>query len=1435
MNIQSTTAISSYYQQNTSSSAVTVASALSALKINPRAKFDIQDSAANIEKNLDSLKKIVNNVKTVALTDASASVIHLTSAQFLGQGSTQLFSKLASSGGTTFSLSVSDVLAKDVATISANNNVSQFAVKDSAANIVLKLGALTTGADKLGDLKLTNAGVPLKLTYAQYASSKDSVLGHLVGTVGLDVTGANTSQALAMGSDNSVNSVSILDHAQAIADNLDALQSMGLKIKTLNSDDQKVFKVSASQLQADSAVIGKIYKGYQLAVFNLDATSALDLKSNKKVISLDIQDTSSNIAQNLILLNRLGNQLHSLTLTDAAAPLSVTSSDFLRFGQVLNKIVQPDAVNNPDNTPAADLSVLPNSNIYKLNIVDASAVDAQAIKNNAHVQSITVKDSSSAIALNLDDLTHNPLVTGIGQTGVTSALNITADQLGDPASALSLLNENYTLNVRGVGAANAKALFDDKSNHISSLSVSDTGANIVDNLDALTALGKNLTTIVQTDAGNKTGAGPSLQLSASDWMSHIGVLSKIDGGYGVNLTNVSAAKALSLASDLRVQSLQVSDTGAAISSNLDALQGLGPKLLGITQSDATAIQITGKQYDAYANTLSKLGDTYTLSVTNARANQIQALASNVDHVHDIRVTDSVGNIANNLAALQTAVTQTGTSPSISVSMTGSPSAFNLSKTHLDDYADALNSIEGNYSVNVTGVAATDATDLAANRHVVSMVVNDNAADLSDPARLAALRALGTKLSSIQQSDAGTALSLGVTDWAANMGVLSKINGYRVSLNDVKAASADNLVQSNSHIQSVNVSDTAGQISSNFDKLVALGASLKSITQSDSANLQLTMVQWNHAANTLSKLPADPAYQVDISGASAPASKALGSNASIASVSITDNAAAISTNLDDLMDNSKVTAIHLSGPTTPIALSMAQLSQDAQGNNVLSTIQGGYGLAVGHANISDMAALNANGHVVSAELEGTSSQIEASLASLMNAGQRLKSLTLSDPNSTLSLNYSDFQKYKSVLGMIKEPFKLSLSNVTANGAIAEGQDTQFSISMNVKDTAAQISSNLDGLADLGSKLTTVSTVETLPVLNIVAKQYLANLGLFNKINLSESDNSPQYKLAVTGGDLNFASKILSDTDAASHIQSMDVSDSASTVSTSFDLLQNSKLTSVHLPPGSSVLTITAAQYSSIDATALAKIKGSFSLEVTAAAKSAATALQADHRVSSFSLAASTSEIGSGLPSLLGMSKLNHIDITQVNGAMAVTADQLTAVQDDLGKLHGNYSLNVTGVSMSNLDGVMPRSYVSGIQVTDTSEAIATGWDTLSAMGDQLTGIQVTTSEPLAITLDQWNQSDSALSQLPAGQQLALLDVPADQASAAASYTNVASVSVKGSADQVSAKFDDLVNLGSKLDVIELTNDAPLTLTQSQVDAGTTTLDKVIGGLDVQITA
>ena len=489
------------------------------------------------------------------------------------------------------------------------------------------------------------------------------------------------------------------------------------------------------------------------------------------------------------------------------------------------------------------------------------------------------------------------------------------------------------------------------------------------------------------------------------------------------------------------------------------------------------------------------------------------------------------------------------------------------------------------------------------------------------------------------------------------------------------------------------------------------------------------------------------------------------------------------------------------------------------------------MAVTNANVSASADLLANEHVISAEMTGTAAAITDSLSALSKFGTKLKSLTLTD-DSSISLSFTDFQNYKNVLGLIDQNFKLELTDIKASDAIVQDSVGEFNLSFSVNDTADQIASNISGLSALSTKLKDISTVEVKPVLNMKASEYLANRNALAKVNTTA--NVP-YLLALTGGDISFARTVLSDPTKSETISSLALVDSADTIGQSFGVISDDKILSARLSTTPGTLTLSGEDY--LDTATLAKIKGTFDISVDAAAVEQTTALEADSRVTQYSLTTTSTEVGDSLPDLLGLSKLVRINITQDATAMSLTMADYVLIEDKLNKLVGNFGLLVSEAEVTDLDTLAEKNEVSSIQISDQSANVAANWDQLLALGDKLNSIGITNvQDPVAITFDQYAVSATTIAKLlPANQALALLDVPPDQATNASGKNNVATVSVKGLASQVATNFVSLIALGSKIDAIEISDGNALVLTQNQFDADTNgaTLAKFKGVFNLEV--
>ncbi len=1386
MAVSSISQTSNYYTQAAAAGQVGIATALAAIKANPRTKVSISDSTENIARNLDSLRKVANNITQVAQSDPGTA-IEVTAGQWAQLGT--LLSKFT----TNYQLQVSNVAAANAATVAGNSHVAQFAVLDTSANISAQLAALNNKS-KLTGIAVSNPATNIGVTAAQLTNQADA-LGKLRGNYGLAVTQATSEQAVGYAGNLRIKSVAILDSAAGVSAKLDDLKALGLRLKEIRSNDTNVFSVTADQLRTDALVIGKIYKGFQLSVLGASMEQAQSLVTNKKVVSVDIEDTAANLAKNLGLLDRLGSDLHSIHITDTDNPLTMSSVAFGKYASLLGKIL-------PDDD-------------FKLSITDATADEAQTLLNNARVSSISVADNSAAIAARLNALELNSKVTDIRQTGKPGALAVTWSQLTDNAGALAKIRGNYNLSVSGVAAGNALSLALGNS-RITSLTVSDTGDAITRNLNDLAALGKRLTRITQS---NDTTA---LNLSVSQWSNHIGTLSKISGGYSLALSGVSAAKAQTLASDSRVASLSVSDSASAISAQLDNLHGMGTQLTGITQTDTgTAISVTASQWATQSNTLAKLGESYTLAVRNASASQISTLAAD-SKITSVDIIDSSSHIAEQLDTLQD-VLEAQPELAIRIRQTGQASPMTITSTQLTRNAQALDLIAGNYSLAVSDVTTADATQVGSHAKVASMTVSDTAANLS--ADLAQLAALGAKVRRIEQSDSGNTLELSATAWAVHKSVIDKIDGgVRVALSEVKAAGAQALL-ADGRVESVSVADSAAQISANLDMLQELGPLLTGIEQSDSgASIGVSMGQLTNAASTLEKISGD--YTLAVNGATAQDAQNLidDDNSHVQSIAVADTSVNIAAQIDNLQANSKLTRITQIGTASPLSLSREQFASSA---DALAKISGSYSVAIRDALATDVASLNANSKVARMAVEDSASNIIAALGALQSAGSKVSDIRLQDAPATLEMSHSQWVVSQSTLAKISQNYSVQVHGVSAALAASVASDPRVA-SLAVSDSTASINANLGALQRLGPQLNTITPTEsgTPPAMTLTAAQRAAYASALEKIT------GGRYTLQVTAANVNDAQALLSD----SKVTRISVADSSDNIASHLaELNANSKLSAIVQTGTPETLTVNADLYAASSAT-LAKFSQAYTLQINDASVASAANLQSSSHVSGFTVTDTSSQINAQLASLAGYGKLGTITLTQDNGPITLSQTQLDSLADTLARVQGGMRLQVTGVTMDNLDAIAQTPGVSLIELTASSQEVSENFDSLINLANTLIRVDLSDlNTPIALTHDQYLQGSSTLAKVQGNYQLALVDVKAENATLLSGLTHVDTVSVADTASNLGARFDELLALGDKVDTVEITDDEPVFLSAVQASAGTSLLAKFVGNFSTEISS
>ena len=99
--------------------------------------------------------------------------------------------------------------------------------------------------------------------------------------------------------------------------------------------------------------------------------------------------------------------------------------------------------------------------------------------------------------------------------------------------------------------------------------------------------------------------------------------------------------------------------------------------------------------------------------------------------------------------------------------------------------------------------------------------------------------------------------------------------------------------------------------------------------------------------------------------------------------------------------------------------------------------------------------------------------------------------------------------------------------------------------------------------------------------------------------------------------------------------------------------------------------------------------------------------------------------------------------------------------------------------------------------------------------------------------QYQEGTSTLAKFGGNYHLALFNVTADSATYVGADTKVDLIDVEDNANNIALNIAALHALGSKLSDITLTADEPIQITEAQQTAYQTTLDKVLGGADIDI--
>ena len=687
------------------------------------AGFSVVDTAANIQSNISQLNTLSSSVASITTTDSRISL----SASQVGQ-----YSKI-------------------VSTIS--NGVT---VSDTAANVVtniVSLQALAT-AGKLSSITLTDTSTPtLSLAYAQYTADA-AVLGKITNSYNLTVTGVAVANAATVAAASHVTSITVSDTATNVVAGLTSLQALATSSKVssivLTDTATPTLSLTYAQYTADAAALGEITSAYNLSLSGVTAANAATVAAKAHVTNVLVSDTAANVLTNIASLQTLAasSKIGSIVLTDTAKPtLTLAYAQYTADTAVLGKI----------------------TSAYNLTVSAVTAATASTVATNTHVTSLSISDSAANIVTNIAALEGLVTAGKVGSIGLTDStkptLTLTAAQDTADAGVLAKITSPYNLVVSGVLATNATNI--SAQAHVTSVTVSDTAANIVTSLAAL----QTLATANKLGSISLTNTTlPTLSLTAAQLTADATTLGKITSSYNLAITGVAAANAPTVAAQAHVTSVTVSDTAANVVSNLTSLQTLGVagKLTSISLTDSTTptLSLTAAQLTADANALSKIAGLFNETV----------LAS--DHTNATITAHATGSntisFANDTSGVTVDLTK-GTATETQAATTYTDALSNFQNIIASHYNDTLTA--GANGAVLTGNGGSDTYVLNAKG---ADTIKDTSADLKS----SVIKGF-SKLDQLDLTDMkfGTATTLGFSEDKSNsFGTLTVSDGtHNVSI------------------------------------------------------------------------------------------------------------------------------------------------------------------------------------------------------------------------------------------------------------------------------------------------------------------------------------------------------------------------------------------------------------------------------------------------------------------------------------------------------------------------------------------------------------------------------------------------------------------------------------------------------------------------------
>ena len=887
----------------------------------------------------------------------------------------------------------------------------------------------------------------------------------------------------------------------------------------------------------------------------------------------------------------------------------------------------------------------------------------------------------------------------------------------DSASVLQALsaNEIATLAPAGLSAM-------DSTGNVLSLSVAQRAA-----LGALALTTGDVVTLRDT-AANLAGLTPGeIGALAAAGFDRIDAT---DNRLSLTLAQLDTLGAVALASDDLVSVTDVPGTLAALTPGaIAALVALGINGIEASHGDlafdaaqvaalgAVPLLIDYAQWRDGTTALANVAQGYSLGVFGVPGDANFAGLGADAAIAAYWVTDAAAAIAAGLVAMAGAAKLAGISPIDNAPLAITAAQFGAAGA-------ALAKLPTECRLTITGASVAQAAGFQANADVVAFTVTDTGAQVASG--LASLGPLA-KLTGIALAPSGT-LAISHAQWQGQTVALALLaEDQALSVSGVPVVSAAT-AQADARISGFTILDSAPNVSAALDALGALGR-LTGITLSAAAPVAVSFTQLSSAADVLALLPGGATLAVsDVPPTSAATMQA---DARVAGFAVRGGSADVASAIGTLNGAGKLSAIALTD-ADPLGLTHAQFLANG---TALAKLPGGYTLELTGVPAASAAAVQANANVASFAVTDSAAGIVA-VFDVLNGAAKLSAVTLTG-GVTLTVSHAQLQAGTSLFGKLPSEYQLQVTGVPVAAALTV-QDNNKVLGFAVSDSASALATGFEALNDMAS-LTGIGVAGG----GSIALSHARYAADSRAVGLVQGGTT----LAVSGAPVSEAAGL----QASSAVSAFTIIGSVAEVQAVLDVLGASgKLSGIALTaPG--VLAISHAQRSGLAAT-LALLPADYTVTVSAAPASAASALQADTHVQGFAVHDGGAALGTALGSLNASGKLTAIGLADAV-PLAITHATYLAATTALGLLPAEARMLVSTASAAAAATLQGDARVESFAVRDTAAAIASAFDALEDAA-KLAAIALSDSAALVLSEAQLARDTTALALVPGSATLVL---------------------------------------------------------------------------------